>query len=65
MSGGAITFLNPFDISAETGRGALIWLPLVERYFPVPSLRLVVRSKGVLETAAARLAENIKSQMSG
>jgi len=42
----------------------LIWLQLVERYFPIPSLRLVVRSKGVLETAAASLAENIKSQMS-
>ncbi|OCI90870.1 LysR family transcriptional regulator [Agrobacterium sp. 13-626] len=64
MSGSAITFLNPFDISAEMERGVLIWLPLVERYFPIPSLRLVVRSKGVLETAAARLAENIKSQMS-
>lgn len=64
MNGSSVTFLNPFDISAEINRGALLWLPLAERYFPIPSLRLVVRSKGVLEPAAARLAEEIKTRLS-
>ncbi|WP_049735036.1 LysR family transcriptional regulator [Rhizobium ecuadorense] len=63
MSGNCITFLNPFDISAEIDRGALVWLPLAERYFPIPSLRLVTRSKGVLEPATARLVEEIKTRM--
>lgn len=64
MSGNCVTFLNPFDISAEMERGALVWLPLVERYFPVPSLRLVVRSKGGLDTASAKLTEEIRVAMS-
>ncbi len=64
ISGRCVAFLNPFDLSAEALRGELICLPLAERHFPTPVLKLVVRSKGVLEAAAGRLAEEIKIRMS-
>ncbi|MGV1793618.1 LysR family transcriptional regulator [Rhizobium sp. A37_96] len=64
ISGRCVAFLNPFDLSAEALRGELICLPLAERHFSTPVLKLVVRSKGVLEAAAGQLAEEIKIRMS-
>lgn len=63
IAGTCYTFLNPMDISAEMQRGELICLPIKERHFPSPNLKLVVRAKGTLESAAMRLAEEVKARM--
>lgn len=59
MLGSGIALLNPLDIMEERARGALVLVPLRDRYLRRQTLALVGRSQGVPSPAAELMAGSI------
>ncbi len=53
MLGSGIALLNPLDIMEERARGALVLVPLRDRYLRRQTLALVARTQGALSPAAS------------
>ncbi|WER44579.1 LysR family transcriptional regulator [Cupriavidus sp. WKF15] len=59
MLGSGVALLNPLDIMEERARGALVLVPLRDRYLRRQTLALVARAHGTLSPAAELMAGSI------
>lgn len=63
MLGSGIALLNPLDIMDERERGALVLVPLRDRYLRRQTLALVARAQTVLSPAAELMAADIGERL--
>ena len=64
-SPGAVTFLNPLDISEERARGELVFVSLADQTLKGQPMTMIARAKGALDPIGNRFVEHLRTQLSG